>query len=209
MNKLKKFNPQILIRAVACAFVFTAVLSLANFDAKCNEIRSNVLRLHIKANSDSASDQELKLHVRDAVLTASENIFSTCNSLEDAYAAAGENIDLLSNVAQNTVYSYGFDYPVSVTLGEAWFETREYENFTLPAGTYDALRINIGQAEGKNWWCVMFPALCVPSATVTPQNSFSENSEKIVTEPDKYEVRFKTVEVFEKIKYKLSSFFRV
>ncbi len=207
MNKIKFFNKELLIRAVACAFVLTAVLSLVNFDAKCDEIRNNVLRLHIKANSDSASDQELKLRVRDAVLVVSKDVFSGCESLDEAYLKANENIELFNTTAQNAVYSYGYDYPVSVTLGDAWFETREYEDFTLPAGTYDALRINIGDAQGKNWWCVMFPALCVPTATATPHNSFSEDTEKIVTEPQKYEVRFKAVEVFQRFKNKISLVF--
>ena len=207
MNIFKKINVEILIRALACALVLSAALSLVSFDATCSEIRNNVLRLHIKANSDSESDQALKLKVRDAVLEVSESVFADCQSLGEAYDAADQNLGLFNTVAQNTVYAMGYDYPVSVSVGESWFETREYETFTLPAGTYEAIKINIGDAQGKNWWCVMFPALCVPSATVTPSDSFDEDAEKIVTEPEGYEVRFKAVEVFEKIRHTLCDLF--
>ena len=201
MNITKTEKIQLLIKAVACALVLSAAMSLASFEESCGKIRENVLRLHIKANSDSAVDQNLKLSVRDAVLVTSEAVFSECSSLEEAYTAASDNVEKFKETAQNTVNELGFDYPVSVSIGEAWFETREYESFTLPAGNYEAVRINIGEGKGQNWWCVMFPTLCIPSAKpVDVGENMDDDCEKIVTEPERYEVRFKAVERYERIK---------
>ena len=208
MNILKIEKVNLFIRAVACALVFTAAISLVSFEASCDEIRQNVLRLHIKANSDSESDQNLKLLVRDAILEVSEQVFSGCDSVEKAYTCAADNVTLFQETAETVIKSNGYDYSVSVDIGTAWFETREYENFTLPAGTYEAVRINIGSGEGKNWWCVMFPSLCIPSAkSDDAKQVLGEENEKIVSKPDRYEVRFKTVEIFEKLKQRLSKIF--
>lgn len=203
MNVLKKIDKSIVLKAVACALVLSAALSLVGFDTACEEIRDNVLRLHIRANSDSAEDQELKLYVRDAVLQVSDEIFEGCQNESEAFAAANDKLDLLNEVAQNAVSEKGYDYPVSVSIGDAWFETREYESFTLPAGTYEAVRINIGSGSGKNWWCVMFPALCIPSASDNDvSDALGEKQEEIVSNSDKYVVRFKVVEIFERIRNK-------
>ncbi len=208
MNILKKFNVAMGIRALCCGLVLAAAMSVVCFEHTCDGIRNNVLRLHIKANSDSQEDQELKLFVRDAVLNVSEEIFSSATTEEEAFSIAKENIDLLNETAQNAVFQKGYDYDVSVTIGDAWFETRRYEHFTLPAGTYEAVRINIGSGEGKNWWCVMFPALCIPSAKADDvSDNFEEREEKIVTQSEKYVVRFKTVEIFERIKNKIGKIF--
>ncbi len=203
----QRLRVDILFRAVACALVLAIAMSLVNFDASCEGIRENVLRLHIKANSDSLEDQELKLKVRDAVLTVSEQIFADCTSEAEACYKATESIGLLNEVAQDEVIRNGYDYPVTVSVGNAWFETRHYETFTLPAGTYEAVRINIGEAKGKNWWCVMFPALCIPSAGEN-MGEMNEKEQEIVTEPDRYVVRFKMVEIFETVKNRIGKIFR-
>ena len=203
---LKRFSVDVFLRAVACALVLIFAFSVVRFEARCEGIRHNILRLHIKANSDSDEDQALKLKVRDAVLSVSEQVFADCSSEAEAFAAANQSIALLNETAQNAVYENGYSYPTTVSVGDAWFETRHYEKFTLPAGNYEAVRINIGDGKGKNWWCVMFPALCIPSAGDN-LDDMDEKEQEIVTEPDHYVVRFKVVEIFQSFKNKLVKIF--
>ncbi|MEG1886738.1 MAG: stage II sporulation protein R [Oscillospiraceae bacterium] len=188
--------------AVAFGLVFTILLSFVRFDAQCQEIRENVLRLHVLANSDETYDQDLKLKVRDELLKVSDSCFSESITEQEALAAAKENLELLESTAKKVIREENFSYDVKVEIGKAHFDTRVYDNFTLPAGEYEAVRVLIGEAKGKNWWCVMFPPVCVPAAM--PEHTIgevlSEEQSEIVGNPSNYEIRFKTVEVFEKVK---------
>ncbi len=206
---IRKFDRKVAFRSLCCALVTVMAMSVAGFDAKCNEIRENVLRLHILANSDSETDQALKLKVRDRLLTVSETVFADCKNEAEAAAKANESLALFQNEANAVVSENGFSYDVRVELAETEFETRNYESFSLPAGTYKALRVIIGEGEGQNWWCVMFPAVCIPAAG--DGNGFSgvlsEETAEIVEQPNRYRARFKLVEVFQKAKSKLSGIF--
>ena len=197
----KRFFENDIAVALVCALIFTLFLTLAGFEAGCSELRGNVLRLHILANSDSPPDQAVKLQVRDAVLTASEDIFKTAKSKDDALNLAKENTALLKAVAQNKLKELGVNQSVTVKVEKAYFNTREYENFTLPAGNYDAVRVLLGKAEGKNWWCVMFPSICLPAAADEHSltEAVDENAAEIAENPDRYEIRFKIVEWYESI----------
>ena len=208
-NILKSIDKTTAVKALACGTVMTMTLSICGFSAKYDNIRENVLRLHVLANSDSEEDQALKLKVRDAVLEISEGIFSGCTNEKEAAVAAGENIDLIAEVAQNAVLANGYSYPVTVEVADTWFNNRVYDDFTLPAGTYEALRIVIGSGEGHNWWCVMFPAVCIPAAVQANNISdvLDETETDMVEQPQNYVARFKVVELFEKAKVKLSGFF--
>ena len=193
--------------ALAFALLVSVLLSFARFDALCQDLRTNVLRLHILANSDSDDDQELKLKVRDAVLKECGYVFKNNTSLEQAVSTARSNLDVFSSVAQKTITDNGYNYDVSVELCEDFFDTRVYDDFTLPAGIYEALKIKIGDAAGKNWWCVMFPSVCVYSASDTDnkQNnrldySTSKQSAYIAEHSEKYVVKFKIVEIYERVK---------
>ena len=184
--------------AVVLALICSVLLGMARFETQCEELRDNVLRLHIIANSDSKTDQELKLKVRDAVLNSTGGIFENATDLEGAIAAAQDSLEGIIGVARQTIAQSGMDYEVKAKIGDAYFDTREYEEFTLPAGVYKAVNIEIGKAQGKNWWCVMFPALCIGSAAqlsdATPSGSvIAENS-------DRYVMRFKAVEIYVQIK---------
>ncbi len=205
----EKFDRRVAFRAVCCALVTVLAMSIAGFDAKCDEIRSNVLRLHILANSDETYDQELKLKVRDMLLTVSTEVFGGCETEEQAVALAKENINRFTDEAKNVIIENGFDYDVTVEVADTVFETRDYEGFSLPAGTYEALRVLIGEGKGKNWWCVMFPAVCLPAAGDGKSFSgvLSDETAQIVEQPTKYKARFKMVELFEKTKSKLSRIF--
>lgn len=200
LNKIKSFikkaDKDLAVRSVAAALVLFGLFAMVDFKADCDDIRNSVLRLHILANSDSESDQELKLKVRDAVLLKSDEIFSDCKTREEALAAAEKSIELLTACAEKTVNDNGYSYPVSVAVENVWFEPRKYDGFTLPAGEYEALRVIIGNGEGHNWWCVMFPAVCIPAAEKRDKISsvLNESETDIVEHPGKYRARFKIVE---------------
>ena len=135
--------------------------SMAHFEAACDDLRQNVLRLHIIANSDSEADQSVKLLVRDKILEQSADIFEGETELERAEEKAGERLNDFCETAERVLSENGFSYGATAEIGESYFETREYDDFTLPAGNYRSLIIRLGKAEGKNWWCVAFPSLCM------------------------------------------------
>lgn len=193
--------------SVLIALVFTILFgSVTTFAAECSQIREDVLRLHILANSDSEEDQALKLKVRDRILLEMGDVFETPETLEDAETAASKHLDEIREIAQQEVYDNGYDYPVHAELVNMYFTTREYETFTLPAGMYDAVRITIGDAEGKNWWCVLYPPLCLPAAQSeeTLEQALGEEETDLVTRNPQYEVRFAVVEWFENLKQMFS-----
>ena len=179
--------------------IFTMFSSMINQTIETgNEIRSETLRLHIIANSDSEADQELKLKVRDAVLSSTGELFAEVSGKTDAISVAEYSSDNIKAIAENVIKSEGYNYSVMVEVTEMWFETRNYNNFTLPAGDYDAIRIIIGDGEGKNWWCVMYPALCIPGIE-DEIKKYEENSEFIIGSG--YELRFKVIEWIEELKH--------
>lgn len=151
--------------ALCCGLLVSMLLSpLAGFFGQCQEVRQEVLRLHILANSDSDADQAVKLRVRDAVLEETGDLFSAAGTLEEAEQAAEKNLAAIEEAARRVLEEEGCSYPVKAELARSWFGTREYGETTLPAGEYRALRLSLGEAAGKNWWCVMFPPICVPAA---------------------------------------------
>ena len=192
-RKMKGFESLLLI-----GLVFTLFSSGVNKTvATGNEIRSETLRLHIIANSDSEEDQQLKLKVRDAVLETTGELFAEVSGKTEAVAAAEYSANDIKEIAEKTIAEEGFDYPVQVEVTEMWFETRSYEGFTLPAGDYDAVRIIIGEGEGKNWWCVMYPALCIPGAE-KPLEKYGDNADFV--SGNGFEIRFVLIEWIESLK---------
>lgn len=195
------FDCKKIIAAIAAGLVLCIILSLVTFEARCEDIRNNVLRLHILANSNTDEDQALKLKVRDAILSESGNCFEECTDLETAIKVSNESLDRWETIAKNVVEENGYDYDVSVSLKKSYFNTRVYDTFTLPAGYYESVRIEIGEAEGKNWWCVMFPSFCLTAAAEKESLKYlGGESTNIITNSKKYEIRFKTIEIYEKIK---------
>ncbi len=134
------------------------------FAEDCNQVRQDTLRLHILANSDSQEDQALKLLVRDRILEETAEIFSGSSSRDEAILAAQEALPRILDTARQAIRVEGFSYSVSGKVERVYFNTRQYDSAILPAGVYDAVQIRIGKAEGKNWWCVLFPPLCVGAA---------------------------------------------
>lgn len=195
MKKFKLFEISLLI-----GFVLAIVFSISGFAETCKEIRGDVLRLHVLANSDSEEDQRLKLKVRDAILSAGKNIFDGSVTKENAEYKIEEEKEALLEAAKKVIKENGFDYDVEITVTEEFFTTRTYENVTLPAGKYKAVRVLIGESVGQNWWCVMFPPLCIPAAQPDINLFFTEDEVKLIESDPKYEMRFKIVEIYESLK---------
>ena len=187
--------------SVLLSLVFSVLLSFTALNTECAEIRSRVLRLHVLANSDSAADQALKLKVRDRLLEISRDMYAEAQSKEEAVAATQDHLGTLRREAEKVVADNGCDYPVTVSLENCYFNTRSYGDITFPAGEYQALRVVIGEGAGHNWWCVMFPPLCVsPASEGESQLCDVLSGEQMeLVEGDGYEIKFKCVEVYEEL----------
>ena len=174
----------------------TVLLSTLGFFETSESVERAVLRLHVIANSNSAEDQTLKLQVRDALLRQGSALFGSLSGKEAAAREIREQLPLLEETAKQVVFSAGYSYPVLAELTEDFFPTRTYGDVTLPAGQYEALRVVIGSGKGENWWCVMFPPLCVPAAQDTPtlEDALDPAALELVREDPKYELRFWIVE---------------
>ncbi len=186
--------------SILLALVICFAFNVTAFSEKCDSIREKMLRMHVIANSDSDADQQLKLKVRDAVLTAGEEIFDGSVTADDAEEKILPHIDKLRQVALQVIENEGFDYDVQITVQKEFFNTRTYENsVTLPAGYYTAVKVIIGEGKGQNWWCVMFPPMCLPAASGECDMSefLTDEETEIVENSEKYQFKFKIVEVFE------------
>ncbi len=192
-------------------FIFIVVCANSYVSAVSSNISSSVFRLHVIANSDSSEDQNLKLIVRDRVLAYMNSLVDTnISSKEEIMRLVSDNLENFKSIAQDTVYENGYNYDVNVEIGNFTFPTKTYGDIALPAGYYDALRVTIGEAKGKNWWCVMFPPLCFVdvSSGVVPEDSketleeslSDEEYELISGSSTEFEVKFKFVEFFENFK---------
>lgn len=171
----------------------------------CSQVRDDVLRLHVIANSDSAEDQNIKLLVRDRLLEVGAFCFENAENREQAVQAVQNACETLTNAANRVLAANGFSYTATVTVKEEYFDTRAYEDITLPAGRYLAVCAVLGEGEGKNWWCVMFPPLCLPAVTAIEGDYalFDDENGMVLAAENGYEIRFKIVELFEKWKQKI------
>ena len=201
MTAKKRFELSVIL-----SLIFVLLLSFTNFSAHCTEIENGVLRLHILANSDSELDQAIKLKVRDNILNESETVFNTATTKEEAIFNAQKGLPNIINTAKRTLKENGFNYKVTGEVCKSYFNTRQYDNFTLPAGYYDTVRIKLGKAKGKNWWCVLFPEVCI-SASANIGENLSEGSTKTVENSQNYKVHFKVVELITAAREKINSWF--
>jgi stage II sporulation protein R len=128
-------------------------------------LNDNVIRFHVVANSDSEEDQAVKLQIRDTVMDYLEPIIGELPTAEEAKAWLQEHLEEIKEIADAVLKQHGFSKTASVSLRQEAFDTRFYDTFTMPAGTYDALRITVGEGQGQNWWCVVFPQLCLPAVS--------------------------------------------
>ena len=158
-------------------------------------IYEDTVRLHILANSDSDEDQELKLRLRDEILKKYGKTLSVFENVDEAKTELNSRLDEIKLFADEKMREWGYAYECTATLSEEWYETRDYEDFSLPQGYYSSLRIIIGEGEGKNWWCVMFPPLCLDAAVSTPK--YTAEEEVLISK--KYNIKFKLLELISEI----------
>ena len=165
------------------------ILLGSSFYLEKKPLNESVLRLHVIANSDSLADQTLKLKARDLVIEMMKEEFSGMNNMEQASQAALKELPEIKRQVEEVVRANGYNYPVEVSLGEYPFPSKSYGNLVLPRGEYQAVRVTLGEGEGKNWWCVLFPPLCMVSST---EQGLSLNS------PQEAKVSFKCLELIPK-----------
>lgn len=190
---------------ILCVALMASFLYAADSLLMQRDIAFKTIRLHVVANSDSAADQQQKLHVRDAVLRSVAELTAQCGDVCSAREQIAAHIDEISAAACTVLSEEGSDARVTVSLCDEAFETRVYDTFTLPAGVYPSLRVRIGAAEGKNWWCVVFPSLCTAASTeefeeAAQSGGFSAQETEVVTGGKrKYRFRFRTLELLETV----------
>lgn len=205
MEKLKRTSRhlkrvEIVLMVAAALFLMSGALALQTQD----QLADKVVRLHVLANSDSEEDQALKLRVRDRVLERATELLEQSENRQEAEALLRGNLLELEALAAEEIAAAGYDYPVTAQLTDTNFPTREYDGFTLPAGEYLALRIVIGEGAGQNWWCVVFPPLCTTASADVPASALAagltEEDVNLITEEPGYVLKFKTVELWERLR---------
>lgn len=189
-------------------YIFISIFSYSN--AVSTGISESVFRLHVIANSDSYEDQNLKYLVRDALIKYMNSICENISSKEKAIKIAQENKNEFYNIAKKVINDNGFNYDVNIDIGNFSFPTKTYGDISLPAGFYDALKVEIGSSSGQNWWCVMFPSLCFVDISngVVPeeskenlQNNLEEENYNLISSDNfEFKLKFKLVELFENAK---------
>lgn len=205
MLKKIKNNSKIIILILLFAF-FILISAIKYSNAVFSDITNSVFRFHVIANSDSKEDQELKIKVRDSVLEYINSNAEKIESKQQFIKFATEHQTHLQTIAQNKVKEEGYSYNVTVEIGNFYFPTKIYNNITLPSGNYDGLEIKIGKAEGRNWWCVMFPPLCLldnstykmedSSLKLLEQNLSKEEFSIITENTPTMKFKFKILELF-------------
>lgn len=178
------------IKYILLIILLLAVFLILNLVSYTNYVfaglQDNIFRLHILANSDSEEDQALKLAVRDSVIDYMEEINSGSKTKEETIKVVNENLKKIKEIAENKIRELGFDYEVNLEIGNFNFPTKYYGNISLPAGRYDALKINIGEAQGQNWWCSLFPPLCF----IDISSGYLEEEDKEILEDNLSEEEF-------------------
>lgn len=155
-------------------------------------IYDDTLRLHILAPSDSVEDQALKLRIRDRILEKYAYVLNYANSLEDAEIKVSKMLGDIENDCNEWIQELGYSYTAKAELINEWYGTREYSAFTLPSGNYASLKITIGEGEGQNWWCVMYPPMCL-DASVKADDAYTKEEKNLISN-NGYRVKFKLLE---------------
>ena len=212
---MKTIIPRILL-IIFLLIIFVSISAYSYVSAVSNSISDSVFRLHVIANSNSKEDQDLKLEIRDNLLNYMNSILLNTNSKKEAINIAKNHTEEFYKIAQDTISKYGYNYPINISIGKSDFPTKIYGDVSLPAGVYDALKVEIGSAKGKNWWCVMFPPLCFVdiSSGIVPDESKelledelkSEEYDLITSTDNSKDIsfKFKIVEFIEGIKINIA-----
>lgn len=208
-NLFKNSKIKMFIILTFLLFIYTTICAVSYAQNISTDIANSVFRLHVIANSDSQEDQNLKYKVRDNLLSYMNKICKNAQSKSEAIEIAKKHENDFKNIALETIKNEGYSYDVKINIGNFEFPTKHYGDISLPAGYYDALRVEIGEAKGQNWWCVMFPPLCFVdvSSGVVPEdskemleNNLSEEEFALVSDKSNAEIqfKFKLLELFNK-----------
>ena len=202
MNILEHTRKRRLLgRALVCGFVLAALCSFFPFAAACGQLPRDVVRLHVVANSNGAEDQAVKLLVRDAVLEEAARWYQGAGSMEEASSQLCTHLQSIAGAARQVLGEQGVDYSATAQMTEMYFPIRDYGDFRLPAGRYRTLRVTLGEGAGKNWWCVVFPSLCLPAATQEEALLTLPEGERQVVEGGRgVQVKLKAVELWESLR---------
>ena len=192
---------RLLGKALVCGFVLAALCSFFPFAAACGQLPRDVVRLHVVANSNGAEDQAVKLLVRDAVLEEAARWYQGAGSMEEASSQLCTHLQSIAGAARKVLGEQGVDYSATAQMTEMYFPTRDYGDFRLPAGRYRTLRVTLGEGAGKNWWCVVFPSLCLPAATQEEALlTLPEGERQVVEGGQDVQVKLKAVELWESLR---------
>ena len=176
---------------VVMILVATLFIAVMPTDAE-GAIYKDTVRLHILANSNSTEDQTLKLILRDSILERYGKELSAFESVEEAQRELTRELSDIEEFADGKIKELGYEYKSTVTLEKEWYDTRQYEGFSLPCGYYTSLKIEIGEAEGENWWCVMYPPMCL-EASVKNEGEYTKTEQSLIKN-NGYRVKFKLLE---------------
>lgn len=187
---------------IGISLLFAAVLYCGGLVAQQRVLADKLIRFHVVADSDSVRDQALKLRVRDDLIALLSPLSQQAQSRDEMLVHLTRVLPSIKAQAEKTLRAQGCTVPVEVSLREEPFPTRYYDTFALPAGNYVSLRVRLGSGEGKNWWCVCFPALCRSACTqdmeaVAAGAGFTEDEIEWMTNSDRYVIRFKLLEWIE------------
>lgn len=192
---------RLLGKALVCGFVLAALCSFFPFAAACGQLPRDVVRLHVVANSNGAEDQAVKLLVRDAVLEEAARWYQGAGSMEEASSQLCTHLQSIAGAARQVLGEQGMGYSATAQMTEMYFPTRDYGDFRLPAGRYRTLRVTLGEGAGKNWWCVVFPSLCLPAATQEEALlTLPEGERQVVEGGQEVQVKLKAVELWESLR---------
>lgn len=192
---------RLLGKALVCGFVLAALCSFFPFAAACGQLPRDVVRLHVVANSNGAEDQAVKLLVRDAVLEEAARWYQGAGSMEEASSQLCTHLQSIAGAARQVLGEQGVGYSATAQMTEMYFPTRDYGDFRLPAGRYRTLRVTLGEGAGKNWWCVVFPSLCLPAATQEEALlTLPEGERQVVEGGQDVRVKLKAVELWESLR---------
>lgn len=192
---------RLLGKALVCGFVLAALCSFFPFAAACGQLPRDVVRLHVVANSNGAEDQAVKLLVRDAVLEEAARWYQGAGSMEEASSRLCTHLQSIAGAARQVLGEQGMGYSATAQMTEMYFPTRDYGDFRLPAGRYRTLRVTLGEGAGKNWWCVVFPSLCLPAATQEEALlTLPEGERQVVEGGQNVQVKLKAVELWESLR---------
>lgn len=180
---MKKFSKMVMI--VLFVMIGAAIAESRGKLEMQEHIAQEIIRFHVRANSDSEADQQLKLQVKSAVVEYMRPILEKSSSIEESRQLLKDNTKEIYNAAKNVLAENNSDYEVSVYFEQSYFPMKSYGDITLPPGEYEAFRIDIGQAQGKNWWCVLYPPLCFIDATTgTLPESSKEQLKNVLTDEE-------------------------